>query len=173
MGLLDGLLKRRKVDKREELRPLWHRVVGISREAQWYRDLGVEDSTAGRFDMITMVLICVLLRMEAEPGLESETTLLTELFVADMDGQLREAGIGDMVVGKHVGRLMSTLGGRWGALRDAFAADDDDELVEAVRRNVTLADEGLAEGLAGELRHLRSQLMSLKRENVLAGSIPR
>ncbi|MEB3416783.1 ubiquinol-cytochrome C chaperone family protein [Alteriqipengyuania sp. WL0013] len=173
MGLLNGLLKRRKVDKREELRPLWHRVVEISREAQWYRDLGVEDSTAGRFDMITMVLICVLLRMEAEAGLESETTLLTELFVADMDGQLREAGIGDMVVGKHVGRLMSTLGGRWGALRDAFAADDDDELVEAIRRNVTLADDGLAEGLAGELRHLRSQLMSLKRENVLAGSIPR
>lgn len=173
MALLDTILKRGKADPREALRPLWHRVVEISREPQWYRDLGVADTNAGRFDMISMVLICVLLRLEAEPGLESETTLLTELFVADMDGQLREAGIGDMVVGKHVGRLMSTLGGRWGALRDAFAADDDSELVAAVARNVSLADEALAEGLAGELRHLRSQLMSLKSDNILAGSIPR
>lgn len=173
MGLFDGLLKGRKADPREELRPLWHRVVAISREPQWYRDLGVADTNSGRFDMITMVLSCVLLRLEAEEGLETETTLLTELFIDDMDGQLREAGIGDVVVGKRVGKLMSTLGGRWGALRDAFAGEDDAALVQAMERNVTMADATLAEGLAGEVRHLRGQLFSLRRDNILAGSIPR
>lgn len=183
MGLFDGLLNRRKADPREDLRPLWHRIVAISREPVWYRDLGAADNNAGRFDMITMVLISVLLRLEAEGGMEAETSLLAELFVEDMDGQLREAGIGDVVVGKHVGKLMSTLGGRWGALRDAFAepgtgeGDSDgksnDMLVDAVRRNVTMADETLVEALAGELRRLRSELFSLKRDNIMAGSIPR
>ena len=172
MGMFDKLFSL-NADPREELRPLWHRVVEISREEAFYRDLGVADPVEGRFDMITLVLSLVLLRLEAEPGREAEVTLLSELFVADMDGQLREQGVGDMVVGKHVGKLMSTLGGRWGALRDAFATEDDAALVGAVQRNVHLTDETLAEGLAGALRHLRAQLFSLQTEPILAGSIPR
>ena len=49
--------------------------------------------------------------------LKIPSALLTEWFVEEMDGQLREQGVGDVVVGKHVGRLMATLGGRIGALR--------------------------------------------------------
>ena len=172
MGMFDKLFSR-NADPREELRPLWHRVVEISREETFYRDLGVADTVEGRFDMITLVLSLVLLRLEAEPGREAEVTLLSELFVADMDGQLREQGVGDVVVGKHVGKLMSTLGGRWGALRDAFATEDHAALVGAVQRNVHLTDETLPEGLAGALRHLRAQLFSLQTEPILAGSIPR
>ena len=37
-----------------------------------------------------------------------------------MDGQLRQMGIGDIVVGKHIGRMMSMLGGRIGAYRDGL-----------------------------------------------------
>ena len=36
-----------------------------------------------------------------------------------MDASLRQIGIGDYVVGKHIGRLMGALGGRLGALREA------------------------------------------------------
>ena len=172
MGMLDRLLGRSGPDPREELRPLWHRVVEISREPAFYSEMGVADSVEGRFDMITMVLSVALLRLEAEER-TGEATLLTELFVEDMDGQLREQGVGDVVVGKHVGKLMSTLGGRLGALRDAFAGDDDAALVAAVDRNVTFGEGGLPEGVAGALRHLRAQLMSLKADEVLAGSIPR
>jgi cytochrome b pre-mRNA-processing protein 3 len=62
---------------------------------------------------------------------------LTELFVTDMDGQLRESGVGDLVVGKHIGRLMSVLGGRLGAYRAALAGQED--LGAALERNLTLA----------------------------------
>ena len=37
------------------------------------------------------------------------------LFIDDMDATLRQIGIGDYVVGKHVGRMMGALGGRLGA----------------------------------------------------------
>ena len=51
-----------------------------------------------------------------------------------MDGQLREIGIGDIVVGKHVGKMMGMLGGRLGAYpRRAGESGDFDPAVE---RNV-------------------------------------
>ena len=44
------------------------------------------------------------------------------MFIDDMDGTLRQIGIGDFVVGKHVGRMMGALGGRLAAFREALAA---------------------------------------------------
>src|SRR5690606_22312251 len=106
MSLINRLFRTRP-DPREELRPLWHRSVEISREPRWYAQYGVADTVAGRFDMITAILALVLLRLEQEGGSIADTSLLAELFVEDMDGQLRESGVGDVVVGKRRGRLMS------------------------------------------------------------------
>ena len=121
-------------------RPLWHRTVEIAREKEWYRDCGVADTVAGRFDMITLILSIVLVRMEREAELVEPSVRLTELFVEDMDGQLRESGVGDVIVGKRVGQLMSVLGGRLGAYREALAARDEGLMAEAIGRNVTLHD---------------------------------
>lgn len=109
MNLLSRLFRSRQ-DPRDALRPLWHRIVEIAREREWYADHGVADTVAGRFDMITAVLAVVIIRMEREPILVPPSVRLTELFVDDMDGQLRESGVGDVVVGKHMGKLMSVLG---------------------------------------------------------------
>lgn len=130
----------RKQDDRAVARPLWHRTVEIAREKEWYRDCGVADTVAGRFDMITLILSIVLARMERDAELVEPSVRLTELFVEDMDGQLRESGVGDVIVGKRVGQLMSVLGGRLGAYRDALAAHDEAMMAEAITRNVTLHD---------------------------------
>ena len=111
MSFLSRLL-RRKDDDRAAYRPLWHRTVELARDPRWYAEGGVADTVGGRFDAITLTLCAVLLRMEREPALVEPSVRLTELFVDDMDGQLRESGVGDLVVGKHMGRLMSVLGGR-------------------------------------------------------------
>ena len=49
--------------------------------------------------------VVVLERLEGDTEQAGSTALLIELFVEDMDPQLREVGIGDMIVGKHIGRL--------------------------------------------------------------------
>ena len=139
MSLLTRLLRTGR-DPREDLRPLWHRVIEVSRQQRWYARGGVADTIAGRFDMISLVLALVLLRMERDPDLAPSTALLTELFVEDMDHQLRETGVGDLMVGKHIGRLMSVLGGRLGAFREGLGRADDEALAAAVERNVTLRD---------------------------------
>jgi len=157
-------------DPREALRPLWHRVVELSREPVLYRDDGVADSVAGRFDMIAAILALVMLRLERD-ALARETALITELFVADMDGQLREKGVGDMVVGKHVGRLVSALGGRLGAFREALASGDGALFEAALRRNVTLAEGRAIAGLAARLRGFADKLAALGSDDVLAARI--
>jgi cytochrome b pre-mRNA-processing protein 3 len=168
MSLLARLFTSRP-DPREALRPLWHRVVELSRAPALYRDDGVADTVAGRFDMITAVLAVVLLRLERD-GLADETALLTELFVADMDAQLRETGVGDVVVGKHMGKLMSALGGRIGALREALASADEAMLEAALERNVTMAEGQSTAALARRLRAFAGKL-ALGEDEVLAGRI--
>lgn len=162
----------RTSNPREALRPLWHRAVEISREPEWYAECGVADTVAGRFDMVAAVLSLVLLRLEGGERLR-ETALLTELFVEDMDGQLRESGVGDIVVGKHIGKLIATLGGRLGAYREALAVHDDAALVEAVRRNVSLNEGTGAQAVAARLRALSAALSAIAVDDLLAGRIER
>lgn len=172
MNLISRLF-RSAPDPRETLRPLWHRIVALSREPEWYAQCGVADSVAGRFDMISTVLALVLLRLERDGDRPADAALLTELFVEDMDGQLRESGVGDVVVGKRMGRLMAVLGGRLGAYRSALAAEDDGPLEEALRRNVTMLEGRGPEALAARLRDLHEQLRGISTEDLLAGRIER
>ena len=157
-------------DPRESLRPLWHRVVELSRDPALYRDDGVADTVAGRFDMIAAVLALVMLRLERD-GLAQDNVWLTELFVEGMDAQLRETGVGDLVVGKHIGKLVAGLGGRLGALREALASADESVLAAALERNVTMADAHGTEALARRLRGFAGKFAGLPQDEVLAGRI--
>ena len=126
-------------DPRESVRPLWHRVVELAREPAFYSECEVADTVAGRFDLVTAILCTVMVRVEAA-DMRSESALLAELFVEDMDGQLREFGVNDVVMGKRMGKLMSVLGGRLGTYRSALNDRDRDRLTTAVSRNVTFRD---------------------------------
>lgn len=185
MSLLARLMGRSH-DERDGVRPLWHRVVEIAREKEWYATCGVADSVAGRFDMITLILALVLLRMEREEALITPSVWLTELFVEDMDGQLRQGGVGDLVVGKHIGKLMGTLGGRLGAYRTALASGQAErELALAIARNMTFRQEPaqqdtptdgpspLALALARRARAFAAGLALVPGDRVLAAEIGR
>ena len=169
MNLLARLF-RSAPDPREAWRPLWHRVVEISREPEWYAGCGVADSVAGRFDMITAVLALVILRMEKDGDLARKTSLLTELFVSDMDGQLRELGVGDIVVGKHIGKLVGSLGGRITAYLGG-TLNGRERMEEAVQRNVTLTEDGSAACVADKLLSLAERLSRTGDDALRAGAI--
>lgn len=156
-----------KAHDRAPFRPLWHRVVEIAREKAWYADCGVADTVPGRFDMITLVMAAVLLRMEREEPLITPSVRLTELFVDDMDGQLRNTGVGDIVVGKHMGKLMGVLGGRLGALREALPQGED-AVTAFAERNASLADHGDARKVAQRLMQLVARLDATSAEDLLA-----
>lgn len=159
-------------DKRDALRPLWHRVVEIAREKPWYAECGVADTVPGRFDAVTMVLALVMLRMEREEHLIAPSVYLTELFVDDMDGQLRQSGVGDLVVGKRMGKLMSVLGGRIAALREGLA-EGGQPLRDALSRNVTMAEGTSPDALAERVSELAARIDATSADDLLAGRIMR
>jgi cytochrome b pre-mRNA-processing protein 3 len=164
----------KSVDDRQPVRPLWHRTVEIAREKSWYAQHGVADTVGGRFDAVTLVLSLVILRMEREERLKILSARLTELFVEDMDGQLRQSGVGDLVVGKRIGKLVSVLGGRMGALREALAAPEPRAaLVPVLERNVTLQEGADKAALADAVLLLASQLDAIGGDDLLAARIPR
>ena len=167
MKLLDRLF--RPVPAMPLRLALWQAIVGEARDARWYRDFGVADSVEGRFDMITLVLAVVLLRVERE-GDGASSVALTELFIEDMDSQLRQSGVGDLMVGKHIGKLMATLGGRIGALREALPLGGA-ALAEAVARNATLVEGADAVPLAEELLRFHAAIDQVPAEALLAGSL--
>ncbi len=159
-------------DRLAALRPLWARIVELAREPGWYAKGGVADTESGRFDALTMVTALVMLRMERVPELVGPSAGLTELFVADIEGQLRNKGIGDPTLGKQMGKLVGALSGRIGAYRAALAADEA-ALIEAVTRNVTLIDGADPALIAAELRVLAGQLAGLSDAQLLGGEIAR
>ncbi len=117
-------------EARDALAPLYRGVVATARRPVWYRAGGVPDTLEGRFDMVSAILTLVLLRLEREGEAgKLSAARLTELFVDDMDGQLRQQGVGDIVVGKHIGKMMGVLGGKLGAFRVGFASGALDDVV--------------------------------------------
>ena len=151
---------------------LWRTITETAREPRWYLDHGVADTIDGRFDMVALVSSLVMLSLERR-GKVAETATLTERFVEDMDGSLRDIGIGDMVVGKHVGRMMGAMGGRLTAYREAMAAGADPAaLPEALARNVyrqQTADDA-ANGLADAARALHARIEALPDAALLKGA---
>ncbi|KQM62714.1 ubiquinol-cytochrome C chaperone [Sphingomonas sp. Leaf17] len=158
MGVLSGLFGRRQA---EVALPLYNAVVLRARAEHWYLAGAVPDTVDGRFDMIAAVLSVVLIRLEGDAEGAPVAARLTEHFIDDMDGQLRELGVGDVVVGKHIGKMMGMLGGRLGAYRDTIdgrhdgsaAAGFDAALVRNLYRGDAPGDAALA--------HVRDTLLAL------------
>lgn len=150
---------------------LYTAIVAEGRQPHWYEAGAVPDTIDGRFDMIAAVMSLVLLRLEQDDAAIPFSTQLTEVFIDDMDGQLRQIGIGDIVVGKHVGKMMGMLGGRLGAYRDGLA---DDTLGAALVRNLyrgeAPAPEALTHVEAG-LRALHARLADTPIATLLAGDL--
>jgi len=162
-------------DPREQARSAYDRVVASGRDPYWYLDGAVADSVDGRFEAVMLVLCAVLLRLEvddADSKVRQFSVHLAELFVEDMDGQLRQNGVGDLIVGKHIGKMMSALGGRLGAYRTVLASGDGPQLAETLRRNlyrdVPVSDAAVA-ATAARLTALHGALAAMPVETAMRG----
>ncbi|MBU6207372.1 MAG: ubiquinol-cytochrome C chaperone [Alphaproteobacteria bacterium] len=167
------LTRKSRTDPRDALRPLYAAIVAEARKPHWYLEGAVPDTLDGRFDMVALIAALTLMALELSgaPGVR-DTALLTEVFIEDMDGQLRQIGVGDLVVGKHIGNMVAALGGRLGAYRNALG--DDALLGEALVRNLYrgAAPAPLALNyMVDAVRRLSTEIMRSDRERLLAGAL--
>ncbi len=159
MSLLQKIFGPKEDPAKDGMRPLYAKIVEKARALHWYEEGAVTDSLDGRFEMVTAMLSLVLIRLDSAGDKADESVLLTEIFVDDMDGQLREVGIGDMIVGKHLGKMMAAMGGRLGAYREGL--EDRSILREAVLRNVFRGEAPDAEALDHVVSSLTAEMQKL------------
>ena len=157
-----------------EARPLYDQVVARARQPHWYVDGQAPDTMEGRFGVLATLLALTDVRLErGGEAARRASVSLTECFVADMDAQLRQDGVGDPVMGKKVGSLVGALGGRVGAWRRAIDGEESWEAVtsRSFYRDKAPGETALAHTVA-ELKHYWQALQGRSDEALLGGILP-
>lgn len=109
----------------------------MSRDPRYYEECGVPDTIDGHFDMLVWHVALVMKRFQSEGqwGEDASQVLFDVMFV-NIDRNLREAGIGDLGVPRHMRRMMKGFNGRALHYRDALENNDMSALDDSVRRNI-------------------------------------
>jgi cytochrome b pre-mRNA-processing protein 3 len=158
MGLFD-LFRNRRL-RGERTAALYSASIAQARHPVFFTHYGAPDTVDGRFDLI-ILHIMLLVRRLRENGKEAANLSqdVLNLLFADMDRNLREMGIGDLSVGKHVKRMAKAFYGRaetlekgldGGDLEDALAAtlyravDQKSDQVQAMAAYIRTQDTHLA-----------------------------
>lgn len=142
-------------------------IVAQGRSPVFYRDYGVPDTVEGRFDLVVLQLALLLRRLDAEPVTQPELGPdlgqgLFDHFCHDMDGSLRELGVGDLTVPKQMRDIAQSFYGRLNAYAAALAGGDEPALVGALARNVFGKPE--AEGAPRLAAYVHAAVAALERQ---------
>ena len=123
MGLLDFLKPR---DKTASVHEAYLSIVKQARLPELYATGGAPDNFDGRFDMMALHVHLILRRLRAlGMGRSDIGQDLFDLFFKDMDQAMREAGVGDMGVGKKVQKMVEAFYGRATAYDEVLDALPD------------------------------------------------
>lgn len=128
-----GLLKA-KNPYEQNARAVYAKALEHVRDPAFYTTFGVPDTFDGRFEVL---LVHVFMVMEAagygNRAADDFNQALFDVMFADMDQTMRERGIGDMGIPKHMRKMMKAFNGRMHAYQAAFK---DGGLYEALSRNL-------------------------------------
>src|SRR5215208_2599562 len=112
----------RRVPESDSIAALYGIIVAQARAPAFYQDYGVPDTIDGRFEMVVLHTVLVLRRLDAESGpIRGMGQGLFDLFCGDMDGSLREMGVGDLGVPREMRRIGEAFYGRQAAYVAALA----------------------------------------------------
>jgi cytochrome b pre-mRNA-processing protein 3 len=168
-------LFRRRPRGPDTISTLYGMIVAQARFPCFYRDYAVADTVDGRFDLIVLHLALVLDRMAQDSALQNLAQGLFDRFCQDMDHNLREMGIGDLKVPKEMRRMVEAYYGRARAYRAALAAQDNQELVAALGRNIyyggSPAAAAAAPRLAAYMREALRDLSAQDNASLAAGAL--
>ena len=161
IGILSRLFT--NTELREAALLLYSRIVEQARSPEFYRSLGVPDSPTGRFDMVALHGILVVRQLASEKSGAGLAQELSDAMFADMDRNLREMGVGDLSVGKHMKKLASHYFGRVEAYEEGL--DGDEALLQdALRRNLYATAKPAPIQLVAMAGYVRATVASLKQQ---------
>lgn len=123
---------------------LFDSVTASARRAHWYVEGAAPDTLDGRFAVLATLTALVLVRLEADGEVgDAVSVALTERFIAVMESEHRELGLGDPTLGKTVRRLVGSLARRTELWRSATAGGSAwDEAARASLYKLEPANDG-------------------------------
>ena len=129
---------------------LYAQAVSQARHAAFYTRLGIADRIDARFELYTLHVLLLVLRLRDEKTVQGQETAqaLFDVYVSALDHALREEGVGDISVGKKMRKLGEALYGRMTAYEAPLRNGGEVALAEALARNVYA---GVGAEHAGEL----------------------
>lgn len=144
------------------------RVVEQARQSAFFVACGVPDTLDGRFELVCLHAFLYLQRLKSErPEASRLSQAFFDMMFADMDRSLREIGVGDLSVGKHVKRMAKGFYGRVRAYEAGLDADDS-ALAAALARNLYGTLAGAAADLAAMTAYTRAAAAALQRQDPTA-----
>jgi cytochrome b pre-mRNA-processing protein 3 len=126
---------------RGTIEAIYGMIVTQTREPLFYRDFAVPDTVNGRFDLLVLHLWIVLRRFKPVEGGVPLSQALFDRFCEDMDANLREMGVGDIVVPKRMRAFGEAFYGRVAAY-DVALDQGQEPLAQALCKNI-LNGEGI------------------------------
>lgn len=138
--MLQNLFRTRS---RERLgQPLYEQAVRQARHPAFYTRLGVADRIDARFELYTLHVLLLAMRLREEGGRGAEAAQdLFDTYVSALDHVLRELGVGDISVGKKMRKLGEALFGRMTAWETPLRDGDAAGLAVGLARNVYETDD--------------------------------
>jgi cytochrome b pre-mRNA-processing protein 3 len=108
-----------------------------SRHPVFYANWGVADTMDGRFDVLSLHVALLMARLgqKGAQGRKLAQALFDTMF-RDIEFTLRETGVGDLGVPKHMAKMMKAFNGRVHAYHQALKANDNVALETAIARNI-------------------------------------
>jgi cytochrome b pre-mRNA-processing protein 3 len=135
---------------------LYGAIVAQARLPAFYVEFGVPDTIEGRFDLLVLHLVLVLHRLSQAGARGREFgQQLFDAFCRDLDGNLREMGVGDLTVPKRMRGFGEAFYGRQAAYLAALEAQNPADFENALSRNILQLEGGNARG-AGLARYARA-----------------
>ncbi len=110
-----------------------------ARQAVFYRSLAVADSVEGRFELYSLHVSLLVLRLKGHGPRAAETAQhLFDAYVKSLDDALREMGVSDVTVGKKMRKLGSAFYGRMRSYEEAVGALPETAPLEALLTRTVL-----------------------------------
>jgi cytochrome b pre-mRNA-processing protein 3 len=155
----------RRVAENRTIASLYGMIVAQARSAAFYVDYEVPDTVQGRFDLIVLHLVLLLRRLAREDRRERDGhelgQRLFDAFCRDLDGNLREMGIGDLAVPKHMRRFGEAFYGRQAAYLAALETGDERDFENALARNIFPGSAGIDAKAIRLARYARAVVQEL------------
>ncbi|MHC3126563.1 ubiquinol-cytochrome C chaperone [Brevundimonas sp. GN22] len=133
--MFKSLFKAKPVHR--EALDLYSLAVEQARQPAFYTDLGVADRIDARFELYTLhvLLLFVRMRHDGQRGADLAQAMFDQ-YVSALDNVLRELGVGDVSVGKKMRKLGEALYGRMASYEKALTDNDVAGMTASIARNV-------------------------------------